>query len=142
MKVSGVSKSCQIVRLHRFDMPSRSTFIIFQGEYKGPKNKILIRARQNPSSPFFTRTVLFYLVVLVTRKRSSIVYSCNACDTIIIYNILSLLDTGEKRGLTSNCVKSYKAKEFVVPSTLTRCITASCSFFSMYQVLFSTQHIK
>ena len=133
---------CNISSSCWFNTPSRSIFIIFQVEYKEPKNKILIRARQNPSSPFFTRTVLFYLVVLVTRKRSSIVYSCNACDTIIIYNILSLLDTGEKRGLTSNCVKSYKAKEFVVPSTLTRCITASCSFFSMYQVLFSTQHIK
>ena len=39
-KVSVVGKSCQIVRLRRFDMPSGSKFIIiFQEEYKGPKNE-------------------------------------------------------------------------------------------------------
>ena len=32
---STVGQSGQFVRIHRFEPPSRSKFIIFQGEYKG-----------------------------------------------------------------------------------------------------------
>ena len=43
----------------RFEPPRRLFFIFFQGEHKGPKSKILIRARQNPSSRVFIRHALF-----------------------------------------------------------------------------------
>ena len=53
---STVGQSCQFVRIHRFEPPSRSKFIIFQGEHKGPKNEILISGAPKSLVPGFHTT--------------------------------------------------------------------------------------
>ena len=60
MKVSVVSKSCQIVRIHQFEPPSRSKFIIFQKEYKGPETKNLITGAPKSLVPLFHTTCVIY----------------------------------------------------------------------------------
>ena len=53
------SKHCNNMSSPRFDTPQADQSLIFlKGEYKRPKRKSLIRARQNPSSPLFRCTAL------------------------------------------------------------------------------------
>ena len=49
------------MRLCRFDTPNRSKFIIFQGEYKGPKNKILISGAPKSIEPGFQAYTVIWL---------------------------------------------------------------------------------
>ena len=54
------------MRLCRFDTPSRSIFIIFQEEYRGPKRKFLIRGAQKCLQTLFVIDVLNCTILLFT----------------------------------------------------------------------------
>ena len=58
-------KQCTNMSSRRFEPPSRSKFIIFQGEHKGPKNEIFISGAPNSLQPNFVIHVLIYILVLL-----------------------------------------------------------------------------
>ena len=56
--VSVVVEHCNYLSSRRFESPSRSKFITFQGEYKGLENKILISGRAETLQTHFVIDVL------------------------------------------------------------------------------------
>ena len=58
--VSVVVEHCNYLSSRRFESPSRSKFITFQGEYKGLENKILISGRAETLQTHFVIDVLMY----------------------------------------------------------------------------------
>ena len=59
--VSVVVEHCNYLSSRRFESPSRSKFITFQGEYKGLENKILISGRAETLQTHFVIDVLTYV---------------------------------------------------------------------------------
>ena len=108
---------CNYLSSRRFEPPSRSIFIIFQGEYKGLESKIWYPGAPNPSSRIFTRHALigqippgqWYWRHLYPLTRST-THTEKTRSTVLI---------------------PCRAKEYVVPSTLTRCITTRVLFLEL-----------